>query len=142
LLSLGAQDLHSLFVCYTAFTGRSFASLTQLRFLTLALEVTVTGETFDFAQFILHVLRHLTSPCLQEVNILHLYAPRYYELATWSELRLVLESPRFLSTLLRLAFYVRLAVPGVVADAQRIFAGIFPLCEERGILHVEKDVLY
>jgi hypothetical protein len=101
----------------------------------------MSGDTFGFAQFILHVLCHLTSPCLQEVNILNLYAPLPWELATWSELRLVLESPTFLSTLRRLALHVHYFEPGLVADAQRIFAEIFPLCAERGILHVEKDSL-
>jgi hypothetical protein len=97
-------------------------------------------DVFSFLQYILHALRHLTSPCLREVTILLPSADGLsLDFDAWSEPHPLLESPRFLSTLVRLTFrFPAWCQPEVTAENQPLFAKTFPLCAERGILHVER----
>jgi hypothetical protein len=129
---------YSLLIYRTAFADRNFSSLTRLQSLTVQF---TWNDTFNFVQYMVHALRHLTSPCLQELTIyilLCISSGETVDLDVWSELRPHLESPQFLSTLLKLTFrFDVFTQPEVIDKSQEFFAEIFPLCAERGILHVE-----
>jgi hypothetical protein len=89
----------------------------------------------------LHVPSHLTSP-LQELTIYIICTGgdtgESPDVDVWSELGQQLESPQFLSTLLKLTIRFDISTGPEVVDASRsFFAEIFPLCAKRGILHVE-----
>ena len=129
-------NIFSLHYC-AAFADRNFPALTQLQSLAVQFP---WAHTFDFVQYMLHALRHLTSPRLQELTIyiLCITGGEAPNLDIWSELGQHVESPRFLSTLLKLT--IRFAIftqPEVVDTSRRFFAEMFPLCSKRGILHVD-----
>ena len=97
-------------------------------------------DTIDFIQYMLHALRHLTSPRLQELTIYTICITRgeSLNLNVWSELGQLLETPRFLSTLLKLTIQFDIFTQQEVVDgSQPFFAAMFPQCAERGILHVD-----
>ena len=143
IFALSWRSTYSLFIYCTAFADRNFLSLTELQSLTVKY---TWADTFDFVQYMLHALRHLTSPRLQEltINIVCITVGTSGEapnLDVWYELGQHLESPRFLSTLLKLTFRFGLFTHQEIVDKGRsFFADVFPLCAERGILHVDGEL--
>jgi hypothetical protein len=127
---------YSLFIHFAAFADRIFPFLTQLQSLTVQF---TWADTFGFVQYMLHALRHLTSPRLQELSIYIGKSPNHLDV--WSELGEHLESSQCLSTLLKLTIRFDIHThPKVIDMGQRFFAEIFPLCAKRGILHVDSAV--
>jgi hypothetical protein len=93
-------------------------------------------------RFMRHALPRLASLQLREL-IFTLSSATYSELdhGAWSELGLLLETPRFLSALRTLSFRFQKKLSPIDPHAARVraqwIAETFQLCAARGILHVE-----
>jgi hypothetical protein len=125
-------------VFFTAWILRRFVFLTQLR-----------SFTFDFriwqetsAQLVIQGMRHLTSNHLQELIIrsrLSLQSSDLNRDATWTDLDVLMDGPRFSPTLrsLTLRFsYGDLSLPQEIQERERWAHARFPRCAARGILRV------
>jgi hypothetical protein len=121
--------------------AQQFAFLTQLTSLFFYFD-SILLEVNKAVEFVHQALRHLTSQQLRRLAVtISPVEPELRDRQPWTDLGLLLESPRFLPTLRVLKF--RLSRPTsrvsveVAAAREQWIAASFPLYTARGILSVQ-----
>jgi hypothetical protein len=132
-----ALGAHFPLCSWTAPRDQSFAFLAELRSVGFSFEYDIPQPL----EFVVQALRHLTSPYVQELTVtLFPFERDLPNYDAWSELDLLLESPRFAPTLRAITFRAPpdafRSQEGLMAAAARdqYIAEQLPLCAARGIV--------